>query len=61
MILVATSCLMLMSGAFAADGADSKSGLSATVTESYQIRNKQFGDLLRPETQLAIARQADLV
>jgi len=43
-------CLFLLtSGAFAADEAASQPGLSATATESYQIRNQQFGDLLRPE------------
>jgi len=40
---------MLMSGGFAADNDNGKSDLSATATESYQIRNKKFGDLLRPE------------
>lgn len=40
---------ILTSGVFAADNAGGKSGLSATTTESYQIRNKKFGDLLRPE------------
>lgn len=39
-------CLfVLVAGAFAADN----TGLSATATESYQIRNKKFGDLLRPK------------
>ena len=44
-------CLFVLAtaGAFAADNAGGKSDLSATTTESYQIRNKQFGDLLRPE------------
>jgi hypothetical protein len=49
LILVAASFLMLASGPFAADTAENQSGLSTTVTESYQIRNKKFGDLLRPE------------
>ena len=33
----------------AADQPLAKSELSTTVTESFQIRNKKFGDLLRPE------------
>jgi hypothetical protein len=49
MLLVAAAFLTLVSGLFAAETADSKPGLSATVTESYQIRNKKFGELLRPE------------
>lgn len=49
MLLVAAAFLTLVSGLFAAETADSKPGLSATITESYQIRNKKFGDLLRPE------------
>ncbi len=40
---------MLVSAAFAADNAVGKSDLSSTATESYQIRNKKFGDLLRPK------------
>ena len=43
-------CLfVLATGIFAADDTAGKSDLSATKTESYQIRNKKFGDLLRPE------------
>jgi hypothetical protein len=34
--------------AVAADNDTGKSGLSETATESYQIRNEKFGDLLRP-------------
>jgi hypothetical protein len=41
--------LMLASGVFAADTTAGKSDLSPTATDSYQIRNKKFGDLLRPE------------
>ncbi len=48
-LLLAGCSLMLMSAAFAADSMGDKSGLSATATESYQIRNKKFGDLLRPK------------
>ena len=49
MALFIGSLFALAPGAFAADSAGGKSDLSATATESYQIRNKKFGDLLRPE------------
>ncbi len=49
-ITLLISCLfVLVSGAFAADNTGDKPGLSTTATESYQIRNKKFGDLLRPK------------
>ena len=49
-IVLFICCLsVLAAAAFAADNAGIKSDLSATTTESYQIRNKKFGDLLRPE------------
>jgi hypothetical protein len=49
-ILLFASCsLLVVSAAFAADNSVDKPGLSATATESYQIRNKKFGDLLRPK------------
>lgn len=47
--LVCACLAMCLTGAPAADKAENQSGLSATATESYQIRNKKFGDLLRPE------------
>ena len=40
---------VLATGALAADVTGDKPGLSATATESYQIRNKKFRDLLRPK------------
>ncbi|HEY4415782.1 MAG TPA: RICIN domain-containing protein [Verrucomicrobiae bacterium] len=40
---------VLLVSLLAADGVSNQSGLSTTATESYQIRNKKFGDLLRPE------------
>jgi hypothetical protein len=49
LLLVCGFVLASADGAFAADKAGDQSGLSATTAESYQIRNKQFGDLLRPE------------
>jgi len=45
MALFAGCLFALATCTFAADNSD----LSATATESYQIRNKKFGDLLRPE------------
>ncbi len=48
-LLILSFVSLLVNGVFAADNADAKSDLSATKTESYQIRNKKFGDLLRPE------------
>jgi len=42
-------CLFMLAASMsAADNTGGKSDLSATETESYQIRNKKFGDLLRP-------------
>jgi hypothetical protein len=41
--------VLAAAGAVVTDNAGGKSDLSATTTESYQIRNKKFGDLLRPE------------
>lgn len=49
-IALLIGCLfMLTTSAFAADNSGGKSDLSATATESYQIRNKKFHGLLRPE------------
>lgn len=49
-ITLLTACLFVMAaGALAAENTGGKSDLSATATESYQIRNKKFGDLLRPK------------
>lgn len=49
-ITLLLGCLLMMApGGSAADSAGSKSDLSPTTTESFQIRNKKFGDLLRPE------------
>ena len=49
MALIVGCLFVRASGALAADGTGDKSELSANVTESYQIRNKKFGDLLRPK------------
>jgi len=49
MALFAGCLFALATCTFAADHAGDKSDLSATATESYQIRNKKFGDLLRPK------------
>lgn len=49
MALIVGCLFTVAPGTFAADNADTKSDLSATATESYQIRNKKFGDLLRPK------------
>jgi hypothetical protein len=49
-LLLLIGCLgLLISNAQAADSAGAKSDLSATATNSYQIRNQKFGDLLRPK------------
>jgi len=43
-------CLFVLTAASGvADNASVQSDLSATATESFQIQNKKFGDLLRPE------------
>ncbi len=42
-------CLLATLSLIAAENPAAQSGLSMTTTESYQIRNHKFGDLLRPE------------
>jgi hypothetical protein len=47
--LILGGLLLTLLGIFAADNSGTNSDLSAAATQSYQIRNKQFGGLLRPE------------
>lgn len=48
-LLLGCLTVLAWAGAVAADDAGGKSDLSAATTESCQIRNQKFHDLLRPE------------